>query len=51
VPDTETRIRIGDGANVIDPTGVKFIMSPYDEYAVEAGCGRRRRRAPARSRS
>jgi len=36
VPDTETRIRIGDGANVIDPTGVKFIMSPYDEYAVEA---------------
>lgn len=36
VPDTETRIRIGDGANVIDPAGVKFIMSPYDEYAVEA---------------
>ena len=35
VPDTETRIRIGDGA-AVDPTGVKFIMSPYDEYAVEA---------------
>jgi electron transfer flavoprotein beta subunit len=36
VPDTETRIRIGDGAAAIDPTGVKFIISPYDEYAVEA---------------
>ncbi len=36
VPDTETRIRIGEGATAIDPTGVKFIMSPYDEYAVEA---------------
>ena len=36
VPDTETRIRLGDGAVSIDPGGVKFIMSPYDEYAVEA---------------
>ena len=36
VPDTEARIRIGEGAAGIDPTGVKFIMSPYDEYAVEA---------------
>lgn len=36
VPDTETRIRIGEGGTAIDPSGVKFIMSPYDEYAVEA---------------
>ncbi len=36
VPDTETRIRIGEGGTTIDPTGVKFIMSPYDEFAVEA---------------
>lgn len=36
VPDTETRIKLGEGAVAIDPTGVKFIMSPYDEYAVEA---------------
>ena len=36
VPDTETRIKIGEGATAIDPTGVKFIMSPYDEFAVEA---------------
>ena len=36
VPDTETRIKIGEGGAAIDPAGVKFIMSPYDEYAVEA---------------
>jgi electron transfer flavoprotein beta subunit len=36
VPDTETRIRIGEGGTVVDPSGVKFIMSPYDEFAVEA---------------
>ena len=37
VPDTEARIRIaGDGAS-IDPSGVKFVLNPYDEFAVEAG--------------
>jgi len=36
VPDTETRIKIGEGAAAIDPTGVKYILSPYDEFAVEA---------------
>jgi electron transfer flavoprotein beta subunit len=36
VPDTETRIRIGDGGTNIDPAGVKFIISPYDEFAIEA---------------
>lgn len=36
VPDTETRIRIGDDGASIDPSGVKYIMSPYDEFAVEA---------------
>lgn len=35
VPDTETRIRIGDNNTAIDPSGVKFIISPYDEFAVE----------------
>lgn len=34
VPDTEARIRIeGTG---IDASGVKFVMSPYDEFALEA---------------
>ncbi|MDZ7779224.1 MAG: electron transfer flavoprotein subunit beta/FixA family protein [Gemmatimonadota bacterium] len=37
VPDTETRIRVDDSGNEIDPSGVKFIISPYDEFAVEAG--------------
>ncbi len=35
VPDTETRIRIDASGSSIDPGGVKYIISPYDEYAVE----------------
>lgn len=37
VPDTETRIRVDESGRGIDPSGVKYIMSPYDEFAVEAG--------------
>jgi len=37
VPDTETRIRIDGSGDKIDPSGVKFVLSPYDEFAVEAG--------------
>ena len=33
VPDTESRIKVS-GAKV-DETGLKFIVSPYDEYALE----------------
>ena len=36
VPDTETRIRLSDGEKDIDPGGVKYVMSPYDEFALEA---------------
>lgn len=36
VPDTETRISISDDGTHIDPSGVKYIISPYDEFAVEA---------------
>ncbi len=36
VPDTETRIKIGGDGRHIDETGVKYIVSPYDEYALEA---------------
>ncbi len=36
VPDTETRVRFSDGATAIDRDGVKFILSPYDEFALEA---------------
>ncbi len=35
VPDTESRIRIADGGAAIEPTGIKFVMGPYDEYALE----------------
>ena len=35
VPDTETRIKIAPDGRHIDETGVKFIVSPYDEYALE----------------
>lgn len=35
-PDTETRVRIGSDGTSIDPSGVKYIVSPYDEFAVEA---------------
>ncbi len=35
VPDTETRIRIADSGVDIDTTGVKYIISPYDEFAIE----------------
>jgi len=35
VPDTEAKIKVaGDGKNP-DPAGVKMIVSPYDEYALE----------------
>jgi electron transfer flavoprotein beta subunit len=35
VPDTEARIRVAAGGQAIDPSGVKFVMSPYDEFALE----------------
>jgi len=35
VPDTETKVVIaGDGLS-LDPADVKYVMNPYDEYAVE----------------
>ncbi len=37
VPDTETKIRITSDGKSIDKTGVNYIMSPYDEIAVEQG--------------
>ena len=36
VPDTETRVRIAEGETSIESDGVKYIMSPYDEFALEA---------------
>lgn len=37
VPDTETKIKVGaDGIN-IDKTGINYMLSPYDEFAIEEG--------------
>jgi len=35
VPDTETKIKILPDQSGIDPTGIKWVMNPYDEFAVE----------------
>ena len=35
VPDTETKIKIAADGKSIDTTGVTWIVSPYDEFAVE----------------
>ncbi len=37
VPDTESKIKIAADGVSIDPAGVKFVMNPYDEFAVEEG--------------
>ena len=36
-PDTETVVKINDAGNDIVATGVKYVMSPYCEFAVEEG--------------
>jgi electron transfer flavoprotein beta subunit len=35
VPDTASVIKIGPDGKSIDETGIKWILSPYDEYALE----------------
>ncbi|MGZ3773749.1 MAG: electron transfer flavoprotein subunit beta/FixA family protein [Pseudobdellovibrionaceae bacterium] len=35
VPDTETKIKITPDQNGIDTAGIKWVMNPYDEFAVE----------------
>jgi len=37
VPDTATQVKIGPDGKAIDTTGITWIVSPYDEYAVEEG--------------
>ena len=36
VPATETRVRITPSGDGIESEGVKYIQSPYDEFAIEA---------------
>jgi electron transfer flavoprotein beta subunit len=35
VPDTETKIKISSDSSGIDTTAIKWIINPYDEYAIE----------------
>lgn len=37
VPDTATKIAVGADGKSINPAGVKFILNPYDEFAIEEG--------------
>lgn len=37
VPDTETKIKVSADNTTIDRTGVNYMLSPYDEVAVEEG--------------
>jgi len=35
VPDTETKVKVGADSTSIDPAGVNYMLSPYDEIGVE----------------
>lgn len=35
VPDTETKVKFLPDNSAVDPQGIKWILNPYDEYAVE----------------
>lgn len=37
VPDTETKIKLSSDRSAVEEQGIKWVMSTFDEYAVEAG--------------
>ncbi len=41
VPDSETRVKIAADGTSLDEAGVKFVMNPYDEFAVEEALRRK----------
>lgn len=41
VPDSETRVKIAAGGKSLDDAGVKFVINPYDEFAVEEALRRK----------
>jgi electron transfer flavoprotein beta subunit len=41
VPDSETRIKIASDGKSLDEAGVKFVLNPYDEFAVEEALRRK----------
>jgi len=41
VPDSETRVKIASDGKTLDEAGVKFVLNPYDEFAVEEALQRK----------
>src|SRR5438874_13706178 len=41
VPESETRVKIASEGKSLDESGVKFVMNPYDEFAVEEALRRK----------
>ena len=41
VADSETRVKTGPDSKSLDEAGVKFVLNPYDEFAVEEALKRR----------
>lgn len=41
VPDSEARVAIAADGRSLDPSGVKYVMNPYDEYALEEALARK----------
>lgn len=35
VPDTETKVKVAPDGRSLDPSGVTWVISPYDEFALE----------------
>src|SRR6266702_2291353 len=41
VPDSETRVKIEADGKTLDDAGVKFVVNPYDEFALEEALRRK----------
>jgi electron transfer flavoprotein beta subunit len=47
VPDTATQVKVGSDPRTIDQTGITWIVSPYDEFALEEALRIKEKRAQA----
>jgi electron transfer flavoprotein beta subunit len=46
VPDTATQVKVAADSRAIDPTGITWIVSPYDEFALEEALRVKEKRGP-----
>ncbi|MDQ1266031.1 MAG: electron transfer flavoprotein beta subunit [Bacteroidota bacterium] len=37
VPDTATKVMVGSDGKTIEASGIKYVVNPYDEFAIEEG--------------